>query len=221
MITIAINGYGGRMGQAIQSLQTDFSKQASIVDFKNLSGKKADVVIDFSRPESLSPVLKYCTENKAALVSGTTGFSEAQKNELQAASAQFPVLWDANMSLGVQWLLHALQAVKSLPADFNIQLEEVHHKHKVDAPSGTAIEIQKVLQSCRTEKLPEPISIRGGGVFGEHKVIMMGEEEVITFDHNVLSRKVFARGAVTAALWLSKQKPGFYRMRHIFEESNG
>lgn len=217
MLKIAINGYSGRMGQAIQSLAAEFSKQAEFIDFKNSASQTADLIIDFSNPSAFGGVLEYAVKNKLPLVTGTTGLSDEQKNSMEKAAGEIPILWDANMSLGVHWLLHALDAVKQLPNDFSLQVEEVHHKHKVDAPSGTAIEIQKVLQQNRSEILPSPISIRAGGVFGNHKVYMFGEEEVITIDHQVLSRKVFARGAVTASLWLAKQKPSFYRMKNLIQ----
>lgn len=216
--TIAICGYSGRMGTAIRELEKEFKGQVQFVDFKTAADTEADVVIDFSNPEAFDSVIELCKGKKLPVVSGTTGLSDKQRSALEGLGKIVPVLWDANMSLGVQWLLTALQSVATLPTDFNIQVEETHHKHKKDAPSGTAIEIQKVLQQNRKEKLPEPLSIRGGGVFGQHRVMMMGEEEVIVFDHNVLSRKVFARGAITAALWLTEKPAGFYRMRDLFKK---
>lgn len=212
----AICGFSGRMGSAIRNMQSEFSGEVEFVDFREANSQSVSAVIDFSNPEAFEEVMEFCRSRTVPLVSGTTGLSDGQKAEIKTLAETVPVLWDANMSLGIQWLLSALEKVATLPGDFNIQVEETHHKHKKDAPSGTAIEIQKVLQANRRENLPEPLSIRGGGVFGQHKVIMMGEEEVIVFDHNVLSRKVFARGALTAALWLIGQPSGFYRMRDLF-----
>ncbi len=219
MKAIAIFGYGGRMGQAIASLADDFKDQAKFFDFKNLGDHIPDAVIDFSNVEAFEKPLKYCLENNVPLVSGTTGLSESQKKKYEEAGQKIPVLWDANMSLGMQWFLYSLQAVSQLPKDFDLQVEETHHIHKVDAPSGTAIEIQKTLKSVSDKDLPEPLAIRGGGVFGNHKVYMMGKEEVITFEHNVLDRKVFARGAAVASLWLAEKAPGFYRMKDLIKSN--
>lgn len=219
MKAVAIFGYNGRMGQAIASLSEDFKGQARFFDFKKLGDHVPDVVIDFSNVEAFDEPLRYCIVKGVPLVSGTTGLSDTQKKKYEDAGQKIAVLWDANMSLGMQWFLYALQAVKQLPDNFDLQVEETHHKHKVDAPSGTAIEIQKTLKSVSDKEIPEPLAIRGGGVFGNHKVYLMGDEEVISLEHNVLDRKVFARGAAVAALWLAEKAPGFYRMKDLIQSN--
>ena len=133
---------------------------------------------------------------------------------LKKASQQIPVLWSSNMSVGVNFLNGLLKHFKSLKG-FDFQIEEVHHRHKKDAPSGTALTLQKTLQSAVETPLPEALAIRGGGVFGIHKVWAIADEEVLTFEHQALNRKVFAKGAVAAARWIAGQPPGYYSMLDV------
>ena len=230
-IRIAIIGVSGRMGQEIYGLAND-SKKFLVVSgvgtsaaelepplyvkkVSDLDAKKIDVVIDFSQPELLSSVTAWCAKNKIPLVSGTTGISDTEDKALRAASKNTAVIWAANMSMGVTLVSEMLRTLAKYQ-DAEFQIEELHHKRKKDSPSGTALFLQKVLQGERKEKLSQPLSIRGGGIFGIHRIWAMAEEETITIEHTAHNRKVFARGALQAAEWLVGQKPGLYRMANVF-----
>ena len=125
-----------------------------------------------------------------------------------------PVFWASNFSIGVALVTEMLN-VFSKHNEFDFQIEELHHRHKRDRPSGTAKSLQKALQKVVLKDLPEPVSIRGGEIFGIHKVWAMGASENITIEHTALNRSVFAEGAVRAAVWLAEQKSGNYTMRDL------
>lgn len=217
-IKVGLFGASGRMGQEIISVlaaSKDMEFSLGVGSKDKVDAKKAkqlDVWIDFSTPEALDSVIKQAILHKTPLVCGTTGLNEKQKKSLQSAAKVIPVLWSSNMSLGVAVLNEALKVFSSLK-NFDYQIEEIHHIHKKDKPSGTALTLQENLQKAVGKKLPEPVGIRGGGVFGVHKIFAMSEEEVLTFEHTALNRSVFAKGAVQAARWTASQKPGFYAMK--------
>lgn len=229
-IKVGVLGAGGRMGREVAGI---LSQQKNLVAHLAVEGKgeasgfsKAikkitakdsatlDVWIDFSTPEALENLLKIAVETKTPVVSGTTGLSVAQKELLKKASQKIPILWASNMSLGVAVLNQAIQLYSQLKG-FDFQIEEVHHSRKKDRPSGTAITLQETLMKATKAKIPEPIAIRGGGVYGIHKAWALSEEEVLVFEHQALNRAVFARGAVQAAEWLSGQKPGLYEIHDL------
>jgi 4-hydroxy-tetrahydrodipicolinate reductase len=230
-IRLALVGVSGRMGQEIYGLANDSKKflvtsgvgksQAElepahyVKSISELDPKKVDVVIDFSQPELFAEVMSWCSKHKISVVSGTTGLSSADEKALRAASGRTAVLWAANMSMGVTLVSEMLRLLAKYE-DAEFQIEELHHKRKKDSPSGTALFLQKTLQAERKEKLPAPLSIRGGGIFGIHRVWAMAEEETITIEHTAMNRKVFARGALQAAEWLAGRKPGLYRMANVF-----
>ena len=227
-LKIGVFGSGGRMGQEILSvikevtgenafLALDFKKQnvaahSIVSDFKNPLCLQVQVWIDFSSAEGFSEIYQFCKKNKVALVSGTTGLSKVQLKEMD--SPAFPLLWSPNMSLGINVLLKALNSLESIEG-FDFQIEEFHHRYKKDKPSGTAILLQNQLEKVVGKKLEKPLSIRGGGIFGIHKVWAMSDDETITFEHQVLNRRVFAKGAVKAAQWLTKQKNGLYSLQDL------
>ncbi len=184
------------------------------VSLKDLSAKKLDVMIDFSNPDAMSEALKWCVKNKVAFLGGTTGISNAQEKEMIAAAKVIPVFWASNFSVGVALMTEMLN-VFSKHKEFDFQIEELHHRHKKDRPSGTAKSLQKALQKVVSKALPEPVSIRGGEIFGIHKVWAMSPSETITIEHTALNRSVFAKGAIRAAAWLSEQEPGNYTMRDL------
>ncbi len=193
--------------------------------------ENAKVVIDFSRPELSVLLAAEAARTGKALVVGTTGLSAAQMNALRDAGGDAPVCYSANMSLGVN-LLAALveQAARALP-DADIEILEVHHRHKLDAPSGTALLLGEAAASARGAALadisvtdrrgaraPGQIgfaSVRGGDVVGDHSVMLAAEGEIITLSHRAQSRDIFAAGALKAALWLASQPNGFYSMRDV------
>lgn len=231
-LNVAVFGASGRMGQEIQALMQDsknfnsalgisldgkapgFAKAAGKLDPKDFS--KVDVMIDFSIAGSFSKVLQFAVANGIPLVSGTTGISEKDKKELAKAARKIPVLWAPNMSLGVATLQKALEAFAALK-HFDFQIEETHHRHKKDAPSGTALLLQKKMQEVLGRELPEPLALRGGGVFGVHQVHAMGDNETLVFEHRALNRKLFAEGALAAARWLATQKKGLYTLQDLLE----
>lgn len=217
-IKIGLVGASGRMGQEIGNLMT----KDSPYEFFLARGRKdkldvpeaakVDVWIDFSTPEALPEVLKIAKKHKKPVVCGTTGLTDKEKKLLKKYSESIPVLWASNMSLGVAVLNRALQVFAAI-SEFDFQIEEIHHNRKKDRPSGTAITLQENLEKVLGRELPPVVSIRGGGVFGEHKIMAMSDEEVITFEHSALNRTVFARGALKAAQWMVGQKPGYYSIQ--------
>lgn len=219
-IKIGIFGAQGRMGQEIR--QTLFKNPNMelvypLVRGESFDPKKAslvDVWIDFSSPGALKEVLRIAQKYKSCVVSGTTGFTASEKKMLNSAAKKIPILWSSNMSIGVAVLNEALKSLAALK-DFDFQIEELHHNKKKDSPSGTALTLQENLKDVVKKNLPEPVAIRGGGIFGVHKVYSMSDEEVLVFEHTALSRAVFAKGAVQAAEWISKKKPGLYQMRDV------
>lgn len=189
-----------------------FSHQAD--SLRDPRSREVDLWIDFSLPAGFEAILSHCLKEGTALVSGTTGLEPAQKKKLAAAGRKIPLLWSSNMSLGVAVLSEALRVFSKLEG-FDFQIEEIHHRRKKDRPSGTALSLQEVLVESVGAKVPEPLALRGGGVFGVHKVWAFSEEEVLMFEHQALNRAVFARGAVAAALWLRGKKAGSYTVREM------
>lgn len=216
-IKLVVCGLDGRMGQAISELVEESDVFDLLGDFDKLKSSKeaVDCIIDFSSPEGFSQALAWSQEAGAAFVSGTTGLSDKEYDQLTAAGENIPVLWAPNMSLGIQWFTHVMKQLTALKQDFDFQMEELHHTKKVDSPSGTALHLQKHLQEAVDGKAADPIAIRGGGIFGIHKLFAMGEEETITIEHTALNRKVFARGALKAAEWLTARAAGRYEMSQV------
>lgn len=220
-VRLAVVGAAGRMGQEIVALAPEqgFHVTAGLDKAKTWSVKPADVdlVIDFSLPAGFQQAVPWCVKNKKPLVSGTTGLSEKDQKLLKDASKSIPVLYSANMSLGIAALSAALEAFRMLE-DWDFQVDEVHHNQKKDRPSGTALLLDRKLSQVLGRKLPTPNSIRGGGVPGIHQVWAMGPEETVVLQHTAFNRKVFARGALKAARWLfDKSKPGLYDLSDIYK----
>ena len=229
--SLAIIGASGRMGAELLSLAVENGFNVStgvgrsrlavgelaLVDHvSKLDPSKVDVVIDFSLPELTNDVVAWCVANKKPLVSGVTGLSDEQQSKITQAAKTIATLWAPNMSLGVAVMSRMLSELANLKG-FEFQIEELHHKRKKDRPSGTALFLQEKLEAAIGEKAPEPVSIRGGGIFGIHRVWAMGEEETITLEHNAMNRRVFARGALKAASWLLRQAPGLYVLTDTLE----
>ena len=195
----------------------------------------SDVVIDFTAPKATLAHLALAAQHKTAMVIGTTGFDPAELERLTAAARNVAIMRSANMSLGVNLLLALTErAAKALGPDYDIEVLEMHHKHKVDAPSGTALALGEAAAKGRGVKLasvaargrdgltgarkPGAIgfaALRGGDVVGDHYVIYAGDGERIELVHKASSRKIYSRGAVHAALWLKDRKPGLYGMADV------
>lgn len=218
-LKIGIVGANGRMGQEIVKVIETSSHDLfySLTRDTKLDEKKAakvDVWIDFTSPQALKDVLRMAEKYKTPVVCGTTGFSAAEKKLLETYAKKIPVLWSSNMSLGVALLNEALKSFSAV-SHFDFQIEEFHHNKKKDKPSGTAITLQENLEKAVGRQLPEPLAIRGGGIFGVHKIYAMSDEEVLMFEHTALNRAVFAKGSVQAAEWIVGQKPGLYQIRDV------
>lgn len=217
-LKIGLLGAGGRMGLEIQNLilqSKDFElayAPSSKDVWNDKLAKNVEVWIDFTNADAFKGVLKKIEKYNRPLVSGTTGISASDKKVLNNLAKKIPVLWATNMSVGVAVLNEALKVFSEI-SDFDFQIEEIHHSRKKDAPSGTAITLKENLEKAIDKKIPDTLSIRGGGVFGVHKIYALSDEEVLTFEHSALNRTVFAKGALRAARWLAKnKKPGLYKI---------
>lgn len=199
--------------------------------------KSCDAVIDFSGPALSLDVANLCGKNKKVIVSGTTGFTEKEKQEFVSNSKSTALIWSSNMSLGVNLLFNLVEQVANiLHDDFDAEIIEMHHNKKVDSPSGTALSLGAAIAKGRGVDLEEYAktsrvgknvkrkrgeigfaSIRAGDIVGDHKVIFAGDGEIIELSHKALERDIFAKGAVRAAIWGSVQKPGMYSMRDVLK----
>lgn len=229
-INVVISGCTGRMGSNIKALMAADTEAWNYVagwsnkpgqqnEFDNVEAIKpddVDVVIDFSLPEAFESSLKWAMKNKVAFLSGTTGLGDKAKAMLDEASTVIPVLLAANTSLGINVVNELIPSLKALK-DFDVQIVEAHHNKKIDAPSGTAILLQDSLTSSWKPDAPEPLSVRGGGIFGEHEIRIMSDEEVIEIKHTALTRSVFAKGALYAAKFLSAKPAGRYSMSDVIK----
>jgi 4-hydroxy-tetrahydrodipicolinate reductase len=225
MTKIGIIGASGRMGKEISRL-ADQERAVEVVfgvdrnqydcGFPIYSGftdikETADVIIDFSLPDLLDSTIEYIKSTQSALVSGVTGLSDDDFARMEKLSKKNPVLFSANMSLGIAVVKKCIENLTPLEG-YDFQIEETHHNQKKDKPSGTSVALQNKLNSVIKKTHPEVLSIRGGGVFGIHRVSAFGEEEIVSIEHNALKRSVFARGAIFAAKWVKDQKPGWYSL---------
>ena len=192
----------------------------------------ADVVIDFSTASAVPGLMAVAARNKVAVVSGTTNLDAAGKQALDKAAEAVPVLWAPNTSLGVQVLAEVVEhALKRLGADYDVEIVEIHHRRKVDAPSGTAKRLADAARSvrgqlhdvsgregevgARTQDEMGVFGVRGGDVVGDHTVYLLGPAERIELTHRASSRELFAHGAVRAARFLVGQKPRRYSIADV------
>jgi len=199
--------------------------------------ERSDVVIDFTLPEAAITHAKLAKLHKTALIIGTTGLSEQDEKELKNTAEHVPVVYAANMSVGVNMLIALVeQAAERLKEDWDIEIFEAHHKHKVDAPSGTALALGKAAANGRGNNLDNLADFdrhgnigerekgkigfaaaRGGDVVGEHKVMFLGEGESLELSHRATNRSLFAKGALRAAVWIEGKEPDFYSMRDVLD----
>ena len=204
------------MGSSICDLSTN-DETISIV---NDDIKNADVVIDFSRPDSSLKVLNQCIHYKKPLLIGTTGFNENQIKTIQEAAKEIPILLSFNMSKGIFTLKKSIKDfLSSNEHILECIIEEVHHKNKVDSPSGTAIELQTLITDNNLSNNVTSINIKSErtlDVFGIHKVVFFNNSENIEFKHEALSRKVFANGAIKIAKLILNNEPKLYSTEDFF-----
>lgn len=259
---IGILGCAGRMGRMLlsETLGTkgaelaggvDRLKSGEIADLGELGGVKplgifagedpkalfdaADVVIDFTIPEATVRHAAIAAETGKGLVIGTTGIDAEQTRQIEAAALAAPIVWAPNMSLGVNLLLGLVEQVaRALESDWDIEIIEMHHRHKIDAPSGTALGLGRAAAKGRGVDLDSVAvksrdgytgarptgtigfaTLRGGDVVGDHTVVFAGEAERIELTHKATDRRIFARGALRAALWVKGKPPGLYGMKDV------
>jgi 4-hydroxy-tetrahydrodipicolinate reductase len=240
MIRIIIVGSKGRMGQALvrcAPLHAGLQLASQIDQGDDLAAALpgGDVVIDFSAHANTAAVAALCASHKKPLVIGTTGHTDTDTFEIKSVKSIIPVVWASNFSTGVNtlfWLTR--KAAEILGADFDLEVIEMHHRLKKDAPSGTAKSLAEILAEVRKLKLAEATrhgrtgmvgertgaeigvhSIRGGDVVGDHTVIFAGPGERLELTHKASSRDTFANGALRAARWVVEKPPGLYDMQDV------
>ena len=251
-INLSISGCMGRMGQQLIR-STKKNKNFKLVSLtenklinKKIAGlkpsvnnvdsfKESSVIIDFTVPKCTIEILKIATKLKKRVVIGTTGFSKKEENLIKKFSRKIPILKAGNMSLGVNLLMYLTEiASKSLGNNFLSKVYEVHHKHKVDYPSGTALMLGKGIANGKNKNFYNLIgkkylnkksfpyakkinfnSIRKGEVIGEHEVRFSSGKEIVKLNHESFDRALYSEGALTAAAWLMSKKAGLYSMRDL------
>ena len=251
-INLAISGCLGRMGQQlIKSVKKNkIFKIVSLTENRKINEKisgikpelnsinsfrKANIIIDFTVPKCTLEILKIASKQRKKVVIGTTGFTKKEENLIKKYSKKIPILKAGNMSLGVNLLMFLTEvASKSLGVKFLSKVYEVHHKHKKDYPSGTALMLGKGIATGRNREFYSLIgkkylnkksfpygrkinfnSIRKGEVIGEHEVKFSSGKEIITLNHESFDRALYSEGALVAAKWLINKKPGLYSMRDL------
>lgn len=263
MTKIAIAGAAGRMGRAlIEAIQlAEFATLSAAIERSNhpflgqdigeiagigklgvvlndtLNGTTFDVLIDFTSPESTIANVEYCRKMQKSIVIGTTGLNDAQKQILRDTASIIPIVFAPNMSVGVNLCFKLLEiAAKVLSDSVDIEIIEGHHRHKVDAPSGTALRMGEVvaqtlgrdLKTCavygregktgaRDRQTIGFATVRAGDIVGDHTVLFADEGERVEITHKASSRLTFAKGAVRAALWLSNKNNGLYDMQDVLD----
>ncbi|HEY0446929.1 MAG TPA: 4-hydroxy-tetrahydrodipicolinate reductase [Allosphingosinicella sp.] len=225
MTSITLFGASGRMGRAIAEVAADRDDISIVED-------SAEVFIDFSAPEGLRDHLDQAVEAGQPILVGTTGLKDEHHRLIDQAAARIAVLQAANTSLGISLLAHLVRETAArLQEDWDIEIVEMHHRHKVDAPSGTALLLGAAAAEGRKADLDSVrrdgndgkrrggtigfASLRGGSVTGDHMVVFAGEDERIELGHRAESRAIFAEGAVKAALWLVGKPAGRYTMGDV------
>ena len=251
-INLAISGCLGRMGQKLitSSKSNKYFKLVTLTEHKLINKKiagikldlntdqalsKADIIIDFTIPKCTLDILKIATKLKKRVVIGTTGFTQKEENLIKKYSKKIPILKAGNMSLGVNLLMYLTEvASKSLNDDYLNKIFEVHHKHKRDYPSGTALMLGKGIADGKSKKFYNLIgkkflnkkffpygkkinfnSIRRSEIIGEHEVTFSNGKETIKLNHEAFDRALYSDGALTAAKWLINKKPGLYSMSDL------
>jgi len=255
-INLAVTGCMGRMGQQlIKSIRSNNNfKLATLTENRNINKKfngikpelntdkafkRVDVIIDFTIPKCTLEILKVASKLKKKVVIGTTGFNNKEESLIKKYSKKIPILKAGNMSLGVNLLMFLTEiASKSLNDEYLSKILEVHHKHKKDYPSGTALMLGKGITDGKNKNLYNLIgkkflnkksfpygkkinfnSIRKGEIIGEHEVKFSNGKEIITLNHEAFDRALYSDGALTASKWLMKKRPGLYSMRDLLNFS--
>ena len=251
-IKLSITGCMGRMGQQLikSSKKNKDFKLITLTENREINKKfngikpelnsekafkKTDIIIDFTTPNCTLETVKIAAKLRKRVVIGTTGFNKSQENQIKKYSKKIPILKAGNMSLGVNLLMYLTEiASKSLNDEYLNKIYEVHHKHKKDYPSGTALMLGKGIADGKHKNLYNLIgkkflnqkyfpygkkinfnSIRKGEIIGEHEVTFSSGKEIIKLNHEAFDRTLYSDGALTAAKWLSSKRPGLYSMRDL------
>ncbi|MEX1273779.1 MAG: 4-hydroxy-tetrahydrodipicolinate reductase [Gammaproteobacteria bacterium] len=215
-IRIGIAGASGRMGQAVRRAIDDtpgLELASTLTRGGNLKSlvERCDVVVDFSRPDLLADLAAACGAARRPLVSGTTGLDDAALEVLRAAAKLTPIVYAANFSIGITLLRHLVEKTsETLSKEWTCEIFDAHHKHKVDAPSGTALAL-----GSAADRPVEYAVERSGETVGFHEVRFAGPGERVVLGHEALDRTIFARGALRAARWVVGNPPGFYGMHDV------
>ena len=263
MLNIAVLGAAGRMGRAVLScvLESDdlrlvgavsepgdralgrdaaelvgaASVGVPVTDERRQGLHAAQVAVDFTLPTATEANLRACADSGTALVIGTTGLEDRQLKAMEKAAHEIPIVYGRNLSVGVSVFMELVgRAAKALGDGYDVEIIEAHHRHKVDAPSGTALALGERIAVAQGRKLddlavfarqgrtgprvPGTIGfavVRGGSIVGQHSVRFIGAEEQVEFSHEAADRKTFARGALRAARWAAGQAPGLYSMADV------
>ena len=251
-INLAITGCLGRMGQQLIK-STKNNKNFRLISItenklvnKKIAGikpnlntvqafKKVDVIIDFTVPKCTLEILKIASKIKKRVVIGTTGFTQNEEKIIKRYSKKIPILKAGNMSLGVNLLMYLTEITsRTLSDDYLSKVFEIHHKHKKDYPSGTALMLGKGIANGKSKNFYDLIgkkflnkksfpfgkkinfnSIRKNEIIGEHEVTFSSGKEIITLNHEAFDRSLYSDGALTAAKWLTNKRTGFYTMRDL------
>lgn len=222
-LKIAVCGASGRTGSRVAALaagdpgfhllaRVDRGRAAEFEDQVGACG----AVIDFSVPEATVRYAAACSRARVPFISGTTGLSDVQRTQVAAGAKRAPVFLAPNFSKGVTLMLHlAAEAARRL-AGYDVALVEKHHKAKKDTPSGTALSLARAVMESRGAQEPVPtVSLRVGDVVGDHDLLFVGPFERLSIAHQAQSRDVFAQGALEAAVWVARKKPGLYGMTDL------
>ncbi len=263
MIRYAVLGASGRMGRSIigaaqdteslvlsgavtvpsdPALGQDAGEQAGVgkldvalTDDYDAGLDRAQVAVDFTLPGALEANLRACERKGCPMVIGTTGLNERQTELLEAAAREIPIVYARNMSVGVNVFIEFVsRAAQALGDTYDVEIVEAHHRHKVDAPSGTALAIGERIATARGRTLDELAvrgrdgqtgprvpgtigfsAVRGGSIVGEHEVRFIGADERLSFSHEAVDRRTFASGALRAAQWVAGRAPGLYSMLDV------
>jgi len=238
MIRLGVSGALGKMGARVLSLASQDKDFRVILALERLSHpqigekiagaevvcdremiKDIDCLVDFTAPEAALINIEYCLKFKKAIVVGTTGLLQEQKDRIDAASKKIPIVLSPNMSIGVNLLFQLVRdtAVR-LPSDYKINITEAHHSHKKDAPSGTAKFLAQIVKEERIEADVDIKSIREGEIVGDHEVVFDSPWDTIKLSHSAKTRDIFAKGALEAARFLVKKKSGIYCMEDVLKK---
>lgn len=249
---VLLNGFCGKMGQTIYNVSKTMQdititegvdRPEAVASYPNCEVKiydnindssNSDVVVDFSHPNALKSVLDFCKKENKPVVLATTGYNEVDDKMIEDYARFIPIFKSSNMSEGVSVMLSLIRKALPMLEDWDIEIVEKHHKHKKDAPSGTAKMMVNEVVAHRTNsnvvygRNPESpkrddsdigvSAIRGGGCAGEHEIGFYSDSEIITIKHEAFSRDIFAKGALKAGKFIVEQKPGLYTMRDLYKD---